>query len=108
VKGVSDLCTADEVFILPSILKGVLNIRQCALKLEDIRQVRPSETTWSLWRKFLLTLCTQDTNIDNKRNNNATDKNTGQHSIGTKITKYWNGLPYNSTVTKNNGKYYKI
>jgi hypothetical protein len=37
VKRVSDLCTADGVFILPSILKGELSIRQCASKLEDIR-----------------------------------------------------------------------
>ena len=108
VKRVSDLCTADGVFILPSILKGELSIRQCASKLEDIRQERPSETTWTIWRKFLRTLCTQDTNIDNKGYNNTTDKKTGQHSIGTKITKYWNGLPYKGTVTRNKGKYYKI
>jgi hypothetical protein len=31
-----------------------------------------------------------------------------QHSIGTEITRYWNGLPYNGTVTSNNGKYYNI
>jgi hypothetical protein len=37
VKQVSDLCTVDGVFILPSILKGELSIRQCASKLEDIR-----------------------------------------------------------------------
>jgi hypothetical protein len=49
VKRVSDLCTADGVFILPSILKGELSIRQCASKLEDIRQDHPSENTWSIW-----------------------------------------------------------
>jgi hypothetical protein len=108
VKIISDLCTANGVFILPSILKGELSIRQCAPKLEDVRQERPSKMTWLKWRKFLRTLCTQDKKIDNTRHNNKKDKTTEQHSIGTKITKYWNGLPYNGTVTGSKGKYYKI
>jgi hypothetical protein len=108
VKRVSDLCTADGVFILPSILKGELSIRQCALKLEDIRQDRPSKNNWSMWRKFLRTLCTQDKKVDNKGSNSTIDTKTRQHKIGTKITKYWNGIPYKETVTNNNGKYYKI
>jgi hypothetical protein len=108
VKQISDLCTADGVFILPSILKGELSIRQCASKIEDIRQERPSEMTWLIWRKFLCTLCTQDKKIDNIRHNNKNNKTTEQHSIGTEITKYWNGLPYNGKVTGNKGKYYKI
>jgi hypothetical protein len=103
VKRISDLCTADGVFILPSIIKGELSIRQCASKLEDIRQERPSETTWSIWRKFMRTLCTQETNIINTRHTNTTDK-TRQHIIGTKVTKCWNRLPYQGTVTNNNGK----
>jgi hypothetical protein len=105
---VSDLCTADGVFILPSILKGELSIRQCASKLEDIRQERPSENTQSIWRKFLRTLCTQDKNIDIQGYNSVIEKKTRQHEIGTEIPKYWNGLPYKGTVTNNNGKYYKI
>jgi hypothetical protein len=108
VKRVSDLCTADGVFILPSILKEELSIRQCASKLEDIRQDRPSKTTWSIWRKFLRTLCTQDKKVDNKGSNSTIDTKTRKHEIGTKITKYWNGIPYEGTVTNNNGKYYKI
>jgi hypothetical protein len=108
VKRISDVCSADGVFIIPSILKGELSIRQCASKLEDIRQERPSETTWLIWRKFLRTLCTQDKKINNTRNNNTTDKKTEQHSIGTKITKYWSGLPCKGTVTSFNGKYHKI
>jgi hypothetical protein len=91
VKRVSDLCTADGVFTSPSILKGELSIRQCASKLEDIRQERP-----------------QDTNVDTQGYNNTIDKKTRQHEIGTEIKKYWNGIPYKGTVTNNNGKYYKI
>jgi hypothetical protein len=108
VKRVSDLCTADGVFILPSILKGELSIRQCTSKLEDIRQDRPSENTWSIWRKFLRTLCTQNRKIDTQGYNNTIDTKIRQNKIGTKITKYWNGIPYEGTVTNNNGKYYKI
>jgi hypothetical protein len=108
VKRISDLCTADGGFIIPSILKGELSIRQCASKLEDIRRERPSETTWLIWRKCLCTLCTQDKKIYNTQNNNKTDKKIEQPSIGTKITKYWNGLPYKGTVTSINRKYYKI
>jgi hypothetical protein len=107
VKRISDLCTADVVFILPSILKGELSIRQCASRLDDIRQERPSEITWLIWRKFLSTLCTQETNIIDTRQTNTTDT-TRQHSTGTKITKYWNGLPYQGIVTNNKGKYYRI
>jgi hypothetical protein len=36
------------------------------------------------------------------------DTKTRQHEIGTKVTKYWKGIPYEGTVTNNNGKYYKI
>jgi hypothetical protein len=43
VKKISELCNADGVFIIPSILKGELSIGQCASKLEDIRHERPSE-----------------------------------------------------------------
>jgi hypothetical protein len=64
VKRVSDLCTADGVFILPSILKGELSIRQCASKLEDIRQDRPSKNRWSTRRNVLRTLCTQGKKVD--------------------------------------------
>jgi hypothetical protein len=61
-----------------------------------------------IWRKFLRILCTQDKKVDNQGYNNTIDKKTRQHEIGTKITKYWNGIPYKGTVTNNNGKYYKI
>jgi hypothetical protein len=38
-----------------------------------------------------------------KRNENA-----NRFSIGTIITKYWNGLPYKGIFTSNTDKYYKI
>jgi hypothetical protein len=34
VQRISDLCTADGVFVLPAIVKGERSIRQCASKLE--------------------------------------------------------------------------
>jgi hypothetical protein len=36
VQRISDLCTADGEFILPSIVKGERSIRQCASRLEEI------------------------------------------------------------------------
>jgi hypothetical protein len=45
---ISDLCTADGVFILPSVAKGERSIRQCASKLEEIKQDRPDEVTWTI------------------------------------------------------------
>jgi hypothetical protein len=46
--------------------------------------------------------------IDTQGYNNKIHRKIRQHEIGTKITKHWNGIPYEGTVTKNNGKYYKI
>jgi uncharacterized protein YbaR (Trm112 family) len=57
VQRISDLCTADGVFVLPSIAKGERSIRQCASNLEEIKQERPSGNTWTIWRKFLSTIC---------------------------------------------------
>jgi hypothetical protein len=42
VQRISDLCSADGVFVIPSIAKGERSIRQCASKLEEIKQERPS------------------------------------------------------------------
>jgi hypothetical protein len=39
VKRISDLCTADGVFVLPSITKGERSIRQCTSKLDKKDQV---------------------------------------------------------------------
>ena len=61
VKRLSDLCTADGIFILPSILKGERSIRQCSSRLGEINQQRPNEATWGVWRKFLKTLCDRET-----------------------------------------------
>jgi hypothetical protein len=106
VQRISDLCTADGVFILPSIAKGERSIRQCASKLEEIKQERPGGNTWTVWRRFLNTICKErtDTIINNNNINNTDDK----YDLGTIITKYWNGVPYKGIVIDNKGKYYKI
>jgi hypothetical protein len=41
---------------------------------------------------------------EKKASNNETDR----FSIGTNITKYWNGVLYKGTVVNNTGKYYNI
>jgi hypothetical protein len=107
VKRISDLCTADGLFVLPSILKGELSIRQCVSKLEDIRQERPDESKWSVWRKFLRTIC-RDNVLSKKETTTRMDNKKEKHTIGTTITKYWNGIPYIGKVINATGKYYKI
>jgi hypothetical protein len=47
VQPISDLCAADGIFILLSIVKGERSIRQCASKLGVIRQERPGGNTWT-------------------------------------------------------------
>jgi hypothetical protein len=114
VPWISDLCTADGDFVLPSIAKGERSIQQCASNLEGIRQERPSGTSWTIWRRFLSTICKQEQ--EQTSNGNPNENNTGEDegddkdkfSIGTKITKYWNGEPYIGSVNENTGKYYKI
>jgi hypothetical protein len=94
VQRVSDLCTADGDFILPSIAKGERSIRQCASRLEAIRQEQPEGNSWTIWRRFLNTICKNNdehTTNNNKESNTATED---KFSIGTNITKYWGGVPY--------------
>ncbi|OEU11118.1 hypothetical protein FRACYDRAFT_246229 [Fragilariopsis cylindrus CCMP1102] len=62
VQRISDLCTADGHFILPSIAKGERSIRQCTSKLNEIKQDQPGDQTWSVWRKFLKTICKPNMN----------------------------------------------
>ncbi|OEU13908.1 hypothetical protein FRACYDRAFT_242262 [Fragilariopsis cylindrus CCMP1102] len=64
VKRISDLCTADGAFILPSIAKGERSIRQCTSKLNEITQERPGDQSWTVWRKFLKTICKPSSNQD--------------------------------------------
>jgi uncharacterized protein YbaR (Trm112 family) len=98
VQRISDLCTADGDFILPSVAKGERSIRQCASKLEEIRQERPEGTSWTIWRKFLRTLCKDEeeklTNDNRNEDNKKDDDHKNKFSIGTNITKNWNGIPY--------------
>ncbi|OEU09351.1 hypothetical protein FRACYDRAFT_248200 [Fragilariopsis cylindrus CCMP1102] len=62
VKRISDLCTADGAFIIPSIAKGERSIRQCTSKLNEITQERPGDQSWTVWRKFLKTICQSNMN----------------------------------------------
>jgi hypothetical protein len=62
VKRISDLCTADGAFIIPSIAKGERSVRQCTSKLNEITQERPGDQSWTVWRKFLKTLCKPNLN----------------------------------------------
>jgi hypothetical protein len=107
VQRISDLCTADGVFVLPSVVKGERSIRQCASKLEEIKQERPSGNSWTIWRKFLTTICTND--YENTiYNTKEVNRERIKHSIGTKITKYWSGVPYIGTIISSISKYYKV
>jgi hypothetical protein len=111
VQRISDICTADGEFILLSIMKGERSIRQCASRLEEIWQKRPEGNSWTIWRRFLNTICTNKEenttrNKDNKNSIKADD--TDKFSIGTDITKYWSGVSYTGTVVNNTGKCYKI
>jgi hypothetical protein len=106
VQRVSDLCTADGVFVLPAIVKGERSIRQCASKLEEIKQERPSGNLWTVWRKFLSTICRNE-----KENTIYNEKSKGdriKRRIGTKITKYWSGIPYIGKVISSIAQYYKV
>jgi hypothetical protein len=106
VQRVSDLCTADGVFVLPAIVKGERSIRQCASKLEEIKQERPSGNLWTVWRKFLSTICR-----NKKEDTIYNEKSKGdriKRRIGTKITKYWSGIPYIGKVISSIAQYYKV
>jgi hypothetical protein len=108
VQRISDLCSADGVFVIPSIAKGERSIRQCASKLEEIKQERPSGNSWTVWRKFLSTICKNEIEITTHNNTNKQKEERIKHSIGTKITKYWKGVPYIGTITSNIAQYYKV
>jgi hypothetical protein len=83
--------------------------------LEEIRQECPRGTSWTIWRRFFGTICKQEEeqtsndNIKENKNEEDEDEDKKKFSIGTKITKYWSGIPYIGSVTDGNtGKYYKI
>jgi hypothetical protein len=97
VKRISDLCTADDIFVLPWIAKGERCIRQCTSNLEEIKRQRPGDTAW------LRTICKEEREQETHK-----DKTEEKHIIGTRITKYWAGKPFIGTVTNNKDKYYKI
>jgi hypothetical protein len=105
VKRISDLCTADGVFVLPSVAKGERSVRQCASRLEDIKQERPGDTAWGVWRSFLRTICKDE---EERKHHIVENKPKEKHDTGTKIIKYWSGISYIGTVTDNKQKYYKV
>jgi hypothetical protein len=79
--------------------------------LEEIRQERPSRTSWTIWRRFLGTICKDVEEKISTTNINENDKEEDhkyKFSKGTNITKYWNGVPYIGTIIDNTGKNYKI
>jgi hypothetical protein len=111
VQRISDLCTADGIFILPSIVKGERSITQCASKLGAIRQDRLGRNTWTTCKKFLNTLCngTEERITNNQPSaDSKKEEKKDRFSIGTIITKYWKGVPYKGEVINNTNRYYKI
>jgi hypothetical protein len=90
VQRISDLCTADG---LPSIAKGKRSIRQSASRLEEIKQETPSETTWTIWRTFLHTICNKEEESMTYTADRALEPEQ-KHNLGAIITKYWAGIPY--------------
>ncbi|OEU17034.1 hypothetical protein FRACYDRAFT_239635 [Fragilariopsis cylindrus CCMP1102] len=105
VKRISDLCTADGAFILPSIAKGERSIRQSVSKLNEITQEQPGGTSWIIWRRFLSTLCREQYRFGPTTINEETEQ---QFSNGTLITKYWKGVPYLGRIVSKTDKYYNI
>ena len=82
--------------------------RQFTSKLDGIKQDRPALTKNEADTTFLGNR-TQSENRDTLNKDEAVMKrngNTNRFSIGTIITKYWNGLPYKGIVTSNTDKYY--
>jgi hypothetical protein len=108
VQRISDLCTADGAFVLPAIAKGERSIRQCASKLEEIKQERPNGNSWTAWRKFLRTICKDENESAIYNNTKETKGERIKHSIGTTITKYWRGVPYIGTIISSTTQYYKV
>jgi hypothetical protein len=88
-------------------MKGERSIRQCASKLEEIKQERPSGNSWTIWRKFLSTICKNGNKNTIYNNTKETKGERIKHSIGTKITKYWSGVPYIGTIISSIA-YYKV
>ena len=84
VKRISDLCTADGAFIIPSIAKGERSIRQCTSKLTEIIQERPGDQSWTVWRKFLKTIC--KSNLNQGPNPESTEPSLFESRIDPKPT----------------------
>jgi hypothetical protein len=83
VKRISDLCTADGVFVLPSIAKGERSTRQCTSKLEEIRRERPGVRTRTIWRRFLDTICKDVNEKEQERRKNDKQNRTKNETTST-------------------------
>ena len=57
IKCLSDICTADDHYILPLVMEGQRSVTQSQSRLEEIIQERPEKKEWSVWRKFLRQYC---------------------------------------------------
>ena len=57
VKRLSDICTADGQFILPSVWEGTRSVHQSQSRLEKILQDQPQNRDWAEWRKLLRSFC---------------------------------------------------
>ena len=51
VHTLSNITLADGYTIDPNILKGLLSLQSSTSKLPPIKQLRPAERVWTLWRK---------------------------------------------------------
>ena len=57
VKRLSDICTANGQFILPSFWDGHRSFQQSKSRLEEFHQDRPQNKDWAEWRKLLRSFC---------------------------------------------------
>ena len=53
----SDMCTADGIYILDTVFQGEQSINQSTSRTEEIIQERPDSTSWRVWRNFLQPMC---------------------------------------------------
>ena len=62
VKRLSDICTADGHYIIPSVFEGKRSINQSQSCLEKIIKERSKNKAWDEWQKILRSYCYTGTN----------------------------------------------
>ena len=75
-------------------------------KLDGITQEQPGGNSWTIWRRFLKTICREQYIIYEPTSTH--EETEQQFSNGTIITKYWDGVPYLGQIVSKTDKYYKI